>query len=67
MVTQQRVGQCRQAFGNTGLVGKQSGWFARFHSGEACTRRRTRNTRSMLAVQIIRANCYLLYQPRIGQ
>lgn len=65
-VAQQVAAQCLQQFGEGGRIEKQTGWFAKYRSGQACTLAEAKDTPSEFAAQVIQANCYLLYEPSAG-
>ncbi|WP_322049782.1 hypothetical protein [Paraburkholderia bannensis] len=61
-VAQQLAARCLQRFGEGGRVVKQTGMFARYHSGRDCTLAEAKDTPSEFAAQVIEANCYLVYE-----
>ena len=56
--------KCAQEFPVGESVQKQTGLFAAFYSGNACTLKKTKDTPSALAKQIIQYCCYMLYETK---
>lgn len=54
--------KCSKEFPLGAPIQKQTGFLAAFHSGRECTLRKTKDTASPLAKQIIQYCCYSLYQ-----
>ena len=55
--------QCYKEFRGSTPAEKQRGIFASFNSGGECTLKKAKDTPSPWAANLIRAQCYVLYEP----
>lgn len=66
-VAHELAAECLQRFGENGRIEKETGMFAKYHSGRDCTVNEAKDTPSDFAAQVIEGNCYLLYEPGAGK